>query len=740
MEELEVKKDPALPPIPTDVICRLEGTKGTYQLFWDMGEPGASYLLALFCYEEMVGEPVTVTGTSGKITGEVSDDAQYYAGIAPADNPDIYNKVPVFSGNPLKLNRISILEDGSIDIDYDFTGMRTDAIQVVFINEEKHIQKEAQIIPYHHVICLKDYGLLSDMDYKVSLKAENQCDDTTITYVPDVFYEIRNAVPVCRSLSEEISEEGEADKTKTQREYRLALEEGVWDKGSLCLQLYVAGQSILEKEGIAPESDGSYRFLIEEDSLAVASSDTLLLQVQMEKNSVLSKRSSFVRVMLPVPLVTGSRYQGSGFMEIEFIRECQFPHKILMWDAQGGEQSFLPTATQKERESITIPVEDGTEVTFSYRSGVSNSRKSAAYSREQPAYYLVGDKNPMLFYSDTPLYRQEEPVTVLLKQELGSWQEISGTYFSIMKQDDDYILKLDKAVWQFTDQTIRDAIRADYVSFLNALETGTSFSLEQRRNVRELLERYLPQSLEETLYYQGHYQDNFVELKPGFKLRGDFETYQYVGDSGSAAYLNGYTGTGRLTADVSLRNGKLCVDSFLSLLTEGAYVQDLPQPTGDSALCAYGGGGITDLSAPGICREYMGIWYPEHFPTSLKEGAPQVCKNPAVIGASTYRDLQESLALFRKTGLPKEGTSVMYLRGRTQLTPCIPVTVNDDPKIVPLGSTLESVITAEGRQTLQELYGRIAIKRQGLPVYLLETATDWEKHFYVYPGDEISWK
>lgn len=731
MEKLK-EKFAVLPPEINRVDCCVEGTQGTYKVYWSMEQPGTPCLLALFRYEEMVGEAVEVRGTSGTVSGEVSDTAQYYVGIAAKDNPGIYNKTAVFSCNPLKLNRAIVPGDGSVDLDYEFTGMETDTVQAVFTNEENHISKTVRLLPYAHRIFLKDHGLFSDLEYRMSLKAENGQGKTKAVFLPKgEDCEICFTAPLCLEMRAQRGEDGKL-------EYTLALEEGFWSGGSLWIELRVLGQRVYERMGIAAGEDNQYHFTVPESVFAAGSYDTMYLYFWIEKGRTLSKQSFPVRFLLPAPVVTGSRYIDQETMEAEFMGECSFPHKILMRELSGAEMTLLPVMEEDKRETVRIPVKDGGEVLFSYQSGLFTGERSRAYSRVRPAYYLLGKELPFLVYSDTPLYKQDEPIIVPLPQGAGmAWQETGENYIRISGQVTGYCLELAKEVWRIADEGIRDAVKEEYETFIKKAEE--LFTPAQSRLVRGLVEKYLPQSLEEVLYYQGHYRENFVELFPGLELRADFETYQYVGDTSAACYLNGYTGTGRITAPVSFKKGRLCLDAFLALLSEGRYVEDPQQPTGKSVACAQGGGGLADLSANAVSREYMAVCYPEKFPSFRREGVPEVCKNPAVLGASTYQKLQESAAVFQRTGLPADETSVLYLRGRTQITPCVPVILNGHLEKLPLGSTLEDGLATQGWAKLPE-HMRIVVKRQGLPVYLFTEAPGWESQFYLYPGDEISWK
>lgn len=732
MEELEEKRFAVLPPEIIRVTCCVAGTQGTYEVYWSSAESETACLLALFRDDEIVGGALEIRGTFGTISAEVSDTAQYYVGIASKENPEIFRKTPVFSCNPLRLKRVCVPGDGSVDLDYEFAGMETDAVQVVFCNEENHIRKMVRLLPYAHRIVLKDHGLSPDLRYGMSLRAECRQEKTIVTFLPkEEDCELCFTVPLFEGLRAQRGEGGEL-------EYSLILEESFWSGGSLRIELRVSGQCVYEREAVEAGADNRYRFSVPEESLAVGAYDTMFLYFRIEKERVLSRQASPVRCLLPVPVVTDSRYIDEKTMEVKLIRECAFPHKLLMYELTGTETTLIPEAEAENRETVRIPVNDGSEAAFSYQSGLFTGERSRAHRRAQPAYYLLGQETPFLLYSDTPLYRQDEPIIVPLPRENEMvWQETGGTYIRICAQAAGYCLELAKEVWKITDAGIRNAIKAESEMFTQKAEE--LFPPGQSRLLRRLIERYLPQALEEVLYYQGHYRENIAELFPGLELRADFATYQYVGDTSAACYLNGYTGTGRITAPVSLKNGKLCLDPFLPLLSEGSYVEDPQQPDRKSVACAQGGGGLTDLSAPALSREYMAVCYPEKFPSFRKEGAPEVCKNPAILGASTYKKLQESAVSFQKTGLPADGTSVLYLRGRTQITPCVPILLNGHPEKLPLGSTLEDGLAVRGWTKLPA-HMRIVIRRQGLPVYLFAEAAGWESQFYLCPGDEISWK
>lgn len=725
--EAGIVNDPALPPDITKILCEITGNEGSYQVFWSPQTGVDSYQIGVFRYEELVGETETAAGTSGTISRTVSDDAQYYIGVAPADNPAAYRKIPVFSAAPVGLNQVRVLHDTAIEVDYAFSGMITDLVRVSLSNPEESIQKTVELVPYACEINFKEHGLPALADYGLKLGAENRIEKTKVVYAPSDSYGVHMKRPEFTNLHR-------PEDAASELSFSLSAPSGFWKAGKLEVHLHGGGALLWSKSGIEALSDGSYAVSIPQAAFSVGTEGDFFAQFQIEKNRVLSLPSAQIRILLSVPELTGSYFSSSDTVCFRFMKKCDFPHGIA---AAAPEKTYaLSPVCQREEELVSLPMDEGGPVSFSYTSGISQGPACSAQSRLHPAYYLFGSGFSCICKSETPNLDKSKAITVALDAALGIKTELSKTYFKIVSQDSGPVLEIAKEAWVFTDQAVRREIKEDFQSFLTAMEEN-AFTAGQIHAVRSLAEDYLPQSMEEFLYYHGHLDANFAELFPGLTVKADLETYQYVGDTGAALYVNGYTGTGTKYAPISRKQGKLCLDPFLCLLSEGDYVEDLKQPTMESSLCAFGGGSVTDLAASGIAREYAGILYPDHFPSAEKEGAPQVCKNPAVLSAASYKALTESLSKFRKTGVPEPGTSVVYLRGRAQLTPCMPVTVNGAIHQLPLGSTLCDLAPLTGLLAPREAP---IIYRLGLPVYAFQAAENWSDEFYLYPGDVIRWK
>ncbi|MCI7303194.1 hypothetical protein NIA71_04645 [Ihubacter massiliensis] len=719
--------DPALPPDITKILCKIAGTEGSYQVFWSPQKGVTTYQLAVFRYEELVGETVAVTGTSGTITRTVSDDAQYYIGVAPSDNPAAYKKIPVFSTAPVQLNQVRVLKDAAIEVDYAFPGMITDLVQVSLTNTEQSIQKTVELVPYACQIRFKEHGLPALEDYTLTLGAENRVEKTKVHYEPADSCAVHLPRPEFTRL------EATAD-TAAERSFSLSAPGGFWKGGKLAVFLYAGSTLLWSKAKVDALADGSYTISIPQGAFSVGTEGGFFVRFQVEKDQVLSLPSMPVRLLLSVPEPVKCHYTAADTVCFHFRRNCGFPHGMA---AAAKEKTYALSPDLKGGEElVSLPLDTGSPVAFSYTSGISQGKACPAQNRLHPAFYLFGDASPCICKSQTPNLDQSGAITVALDSGLGIKTELSKTYFKLLSKDSGYVLEIAKEAWDFSDKAVRQAIKEDFQGFLIEMEEK-AFTAGQILAVRGLAEDYLPQSMEEFLYYHGHLDNNFVELFPGLTIKADQQTYQYVGDTGAALYVNGYTGTGTKYAPVSRKKGKLCLDPFVTLLSEGDYVEDLEQPTMESGLCAFGGGSVTDLNACGIAREYAGILYPDHFPSAEKEGAPQVCKNPAVLSASSYKALAANLSAFRKTGVPESGASAVYLRGRTQLTPCMPVTVNGFLHQMPLGSTLCDLAPLTG---LLEPRQEPAVYRCGLPVYTFHMTGSWSGDFYLYPGDVISWK
>lgn len=733
-ESLTPINDPALPPEITEVTCSFNGMEGSYQVFWRPQAGIKTCLLTLFRYEEPVGEAVSVTGTSGSLTRPVADDAQYYIGVAPSTNPAAYTRVPVFSAPPLKLNRIRIMDEKTVDLDYCFTGMAADQIQILISDTTQLISKTMELVPYQHEICFREYGIPVQSDYTLSLSAVNREEKTKIRFAPSDSYTLYMPAPVFSDfLTVKNGKEDGSGFTCT-----LTKADGFWAGGSLTACLYTGELCLFEKSGIPALSDESYEFELPAASFCAGSEDACYLKFQIEKCSVRSRFSEPVRPILWTPRHVDCRLTKEDQVQIRFYRDLHFSHRLLALGEESGQSGPFEPSLCGMYESVILSPNEADLCRFSYSHGISRGDACPPVALRTPAFYLFGDDGLFICKSDSPAYDRESAILVPLPSSLQISTGTSSAYFNISKKENGYVLELQKEVWAVSDLALRTAIRADFTAFLRILEEK-GFSTAQLRAVRRLLEDYLPQSMEEFLFYHCHLNSNVLELFPGLSIKADFETYQYVGDTHAARYLNGYTGTGTGYAPVSLKNERLSMNPFLQFLSDGDYIQTVKVPslTGDDWLCSYGGGGTADLSGPELQREYALLYYPDHFPSTEVSGLPETCKNPSVLAASTLKDLDASLTAFSQTGVPTPHTAVLYLRGRVQLTPCMPVTANGTIFQMPVGSTISDLAPVAGYCSgCQEL----SIRRLGLPLYSHHTKLIWDSGLFLYPGDVISWK
>ena len=257
------------------------------------------------------------------------------------------------------------------------------------------------------------------------------------------------------------------------------------------------------------------------------------------------------------------------------------------------------------------------------------------------------------------------------------------------------------AVWTFNADSIRTDILTAYQTLLTKLVQLNVTPLGWRI-VQDAISRAMPQTFAETLFYAYAFVpgDGYIDLKPGMLLRADFESYQYLGpDQNVSQYVDGFVSSSSAVYDVGsyvTSNGQWLngFDAFLSQVTQSGSTVPAPQTDGSTS---GGGGGIIDLYYLQFRKSYVRLVYPpEILGDSTAEARTEF--NVAVLAANDYPTLQTATQNLRNVQPLPNGVAATYLRGRTMISACIRVWLDEQPLVVPVGTSVGNLLENMGRR------------------------------------------
>jgi hypothetical protein len=256
-------------------------------------------------------------------------------------------------------------------------------------------------------------------------------------------------------------------------------------------------------------------------------------------------------------------------------------------------------------------------------------------------------------------------------------------------------------VWIFNADAIRSGILDAYKNLLTKLVQLNVTPLGWRM-VQDAISRAMPQTFAETLYYAYAFVpgDGYIDLKPGMLLRADFESYQYLGpDQTNSAYVDGFVSSSSAIYDVgsyvTANNQWLTgFDAFLSMVTQAGSTVLPPQSEGSTSS---GGGGIVDLYYTQLRRPYVRLVYP---PNVLPDNTANATTsfNVAVLAADDYPTLATATQNLRDAQPLPNAVAGTYLRGRTMISACIRVWLDEQPLVVPVGTSVGNLLENMGRR------------------------------------------
>jgi len=245
--------------------------------------------------------------------------------------------------------------------------------------------------------------------------------------------------------------------------------------------------------------------------------------------------------------------------------------------------------------------------------------------------------------------------------------------------------------WNFDNTPIRSAVSTGILQFLTQVEQASPLPGAVPL-LQQVIAQYLPLTFAETLYYR--YGSNpamgYIDLQPGMRLRLDFEAFQQPNQKG-AALLNGFVGAGSSYIQVveSIASNGSLLTSFSPLLAMSTYMSVAPN--------SGGGAGAVDLygiyGQPATASPYFRLFYPKSLSSADSPGSTLIQNNIAVVGASSLASMDAATTQYRDSQTFPSNVTATFFRGRTMITPEIPVFLNNNVPIwVEVGTTLRQAL------------------------------------------------
>lgn len=356
-----------------------------------------------------------------------------------------------------------------------------------------------------------------------------------------------------------------------------------------------------------------------------------------------------------------------------------------------------------EQERLTGPVSTAAVPALAGSVRAVNAPAAAGDQPQPPYLYRRG---AYAAFSDV----HEKAVEILLAspfaQGTPTVQDQAGTFKlapSGSATGPAYALTIAASAWTFDGNAARAALRSSYREFLTKLDEAGAVPGGVGL-VREAVAAALPQTFAETLYYRyGVWHGSasrVVDLEAGMRLRVSGADYQTP--TGTSDRHSGYVTVGADTydlgqvfpagADQAGLAPALTVDAFLSQLFPGG-------SGGSQGTIA---AGPVDFFGVGARQAYFRLFFPKAFEASEAPGPLKLVENIAVLGAPSWKLLEEATTAYETTSAFPTQTNLFtaYFRGRATLTPLVEVTVNGRSRWVPLGTSLRDLLAAEGSPAL----------------------------------------
>ncbi|HTA33039.1 MAG TPA: hypothetical protein VK721_06400 [Solirubrobacteraceae bacterium] len=257
--------------------------------------------------------------------------------------------------------------------------------------------------------------------------------------------------------------------------------------------------------------------------------------------------------------------------------------------------------------------------------------------------------------------------------------------------------------WKFAiGEIVRQTVKKSFEELLEKLMTSGLTALGWSV-VQDAIARAMPQTYAETLYYGCGFapEVGHVDLRPGMVLRVEYESYQYVGPAvQQGAVINGYLTSGVGEYDIgsyvdSSARWLTGVDAFLSAVTDLGCEVPAPQVKGNAVA---GAGGAIDLYYSQFRQPFCRLVYPQRLARAESPGRAEPDGNVALLAAGDYKTLKEATIALRREEPLGNGVFATYLRGRTTVTACIRVLLDEAPRVVPVGTTVGNLLEGAARR------------------------------------------
>ncbi|MBB4284584.1 hypothetical protein [Roseospira goensis] len=263
----------------------------------------------------------------------------------------------------------------------------------------------------------------------------------------------------------------------------------------------------------------------------------------------------------------------------------------------------------------------------------------------------------------------------------------------------------DPSPWSFGAEPIRADLRAAYVDFLKALESAGAAPWGILA-IQDALSRTLPQTFAEVLYY-GYGLTvpsadtgatlGSVDLRPGMVLRVAASPYQAISESSSALrWSNGYVAGPVVDYEVGQfidSAGGITTgwDSFFGQLVAGGALSVNPPPSHDTTEQMGGVADAADLYFPAFVAPFYRLFAPTTLPGASDPTPTDTPTNVTLAAASSFT------ALTTAGNTPGGADPVAYFRGRAMPRPCLRVTLDGAPMVVPVGTTVANLLAQRGQ-------------------------------------------
>lgn len=278
-----------------------------------------------------------------------------------------------------------------------------------------------------------------------------------------------------------------------------------------------------------------------------------------------------------------------------------------------------------------------------------------------------------------------------------SWKEVENHKYAVVKIATDKLFsKIDAD---------RRAVRAVFSKFrndLSVLEANGNLIKGGAETVYERVVRSLPLRLDDILHYsfglntelptdEDMSRFRYIDLKPGMKLRVEYESYNYTAPRGfEGSHLNSFRTDGVALYDITRdREGRISFDTFSDIL------KPYTTPQNGNTVDIHG---LADLAEQRNKRKYGRIIFPVQFMKNDNVSQGQdVDRNITVALSDTIEELEALTEKYVGTNeIPTETETttavILHFGRRVHVTPLIAIKVQGKTEYLPVGTTIRNVV------------------------------------------------